>query len=99
MKLFPDNCFINSNKIAVLLLLGVFVFQSCATHEAQFGKNNKNPLPQNANDTTKIAHTFYLIGDAGNAEEEKAQQTLALLEGQLKKASENSTLLFLGDNI
>lgn len=99
MKLFPDNCFINSNKIAVLLLFGLFVFQSCATHQAQFGKNSNNPLPQNATDTTKIAHTFYLIGDAGNAEEEKAQQTLALLESQLKKASENSTLLFLGDNI
>lgn len=99
MKLFPDNCFINLNKIAVPLLLYVFVFQSCATHQVQFGKNINNPISQNASDTTKIAHTFYLIGDAGNAEEQNAKQILGLLEDQLKKADENTTLLFLGDNI
>jgi hypothetical protein len=31
-------------------------------------------------DSSKISHTFYLIGDAGNANEEKAQQTISLLE-------------------
>nr|WP_232424320.1 metallophosphoesterase [Flavobacterium sp. WG21] len=80
--------------IAVLLLP-----YSCATHKAQYGKNVSANETENATDTIKIAHTFYLVGDAGNADEEKAQQTLELLHQKLKKASKKSTLLFLGDNI
>ncbi|HLF52621.1 metallophosphoesterase [Flavobacterium sp.] len=99
MKLFPDNCFITSNKAAFIFFLSGLIFQSCATHQVQLGKNIKNPVPLNVADSSKIAHTFYLIGDAGNADEQKAKQTLALLNDQLKKANENTTLLFLGDNI
>jgi predicted phosphodiesterase len=82
-----------------MLFVLFFVFQSCATKHAQFGKNIKNPLEKNGLDTSKIAHTFYLIGDAGNTTAEKTQQTIRLLEDRLKKANSNSTLLFLGDNI
>ncbi|MFV7236361.1 metallophosphoesterase [Flavobacterium sp. ZB4R12] len=99
MKLFSDNCFITSNKAVFILFATGFIFQSCTTYHAQFGKNIKTPVSQNATDSSKIAHTFYLIGDAGNANEEKAQQTIGLLEDRLKKATKNSTLLFLGDNI
>ncbi|KIA85577.1 metallophosphoesterase [Flavobacterium sp. AED] len=99
MELFLDNRFINRNKINFGFILIFLVLQSCATHHAQFGKNIKNPVTENASDTSKIVHTFFLVGDAGNANEEKAQQTLDLLSNQLKKATDNSTLLFLGDNI
>nr|WP_314896018.1 metallophosphoesterase [uncultured Flavobacterium sp.] len=99
MKLFSDNCFITSNKAVFILFTTGFIFQSCATYHAQFGKNIKTPVSQNATDSSKIAHTFYLIGDAGNANEKSAQQTLGLLEDRLKKATKNTTLLFLGDNI
>ncbi|MDI6050980.1 metallophosphoesterase [Flavobacterium sp. XS2P24] len=99
MKLFSDNRFITSNKAVFILFASGFIFQSCATHHAQFGKKIKNPVLQNGTDSSKIAHTFYLIGDAGNANEEKAQQTMGLLEDRLKKANNNTTLLFLGDNI
>ena len=99
MKLFLDNRFIVSNKTSFLLILLGIVIQSCATHHVQFGKNIQNPITQNAQDTVKIAQTFFLVGDAGNLNDEKAQQTLGLLTNQLKKANENSTLLFLGDNI
>ena len=99
MKLFLDNRFILSNKTSLLLVILGILIQSCATHTAQFGKNIKNPIAQNAVDTSKIVHTFFLIGDAGNADEIKAQQTMSLLHDQLKKASQKTTLLFLGDNI
>ena len=99
MELFSDNQFINRNKINLGFILLFLIFQSCATHHAQFGKNIKNPISTNAVDSSKIAHTFFLVGDAGNADEEKAQQTLELLENKLKKADKNTTLLFLGDNI
>lgn len=99
MELFLDNQFINRNKINFGFILIFLVLQSCATHHAQYGKNIKNPITENASDTSKIVHTFFLVGDAGNANEEKSQQTLDLLANKLKKATENSTLLFLGDNI
>jgi hypothetical protein len=99
MKLFSDNCFIPFNKAGHVVFLAALILQSCATHHEQFGKNIKNPVPQNATDSSKIAHTFYLIGDAGNANEKKAQQTLGLLEERLAQSNKNSTLLFLGDNI
>jgi predicted phosphohydrolase len=99
MELFLDNSFKNRNKIFFGFILLFLMLQSCATHHAQFGKNIKNPVTENATDTSKIVHTFFLVGDAGNANEDKAQQTLGLLFNQLKKADKNSTLLFLGDNI
>lgn len=99
MELFLDNRFKNRNKINFGFILLFLVLQSCATHHAQFGKNIKNPISQNAIDSSKIVHTFYLIGDAGNANEKNAQETIGLLENQLEKATKNSTLLFLGDNI
>ncbi|HSN48666.1 MAG TPA: metallophosphoesterase, partial [Flavobacterium sp.] len=99
MKLFSGKCFFPFNRAGYIALLAATIFQSCATHHAQFGKNIKNPETKNAADSSKIAHTFYLIGDAGNANEKKAQQTLGLLEERLAKANKNGTLLFLGDNI
>lgn len=99
MELFLDNSFKNRNKIIFGFILLFLMLQSCATHHAQFGKNIKNPITENATDTSKIAHTFFLVGDAGNANEDKAQQTLGLLVNQLKIADKNATLLFLGDNI
>lgn len=99
MKLFSDNPFINLNKKALLILLTGLAFESCATRHAQFGENINNPISENAIDSVKIAHTIYLIGDAGNADEDKSQKTLELLKTRLQKSNENSTLLFLGDNI
>ena len=87
MKLLSDTCFITSNKVTAMLFIAVFIFQSCATHHEQFGKKTKNAGEQNGIDSSKISHTFYLIGDAGNANTEKAQQTIGLLEDRLKKAN------------
>ncbi|WP_017495220.1 metallophosphoesterase [Flavobacterium sp. WG21] len=99
MKLFLDNHFIAKIKTCSLAIAVLLLPYSCATHKAQYGKNVSANETENATDTIKIAHTFYLVGDAGNADEEKAQQTLELLHQKLKKASKKSTLLFLGDNI
>lgn len=75
------------------------LLQSCATHKMQLHKNNnKNDIGEVV-DSSKIEHTFFLIGDAGNADEPRAQQTLQSLRNQLEASGENATLLFLGDNI
>ena len=83
MELFLDNSFKNRNKIIFGFILVFLMLQSCATHHTQFGKNITNPTSANATDSSKIAHTFFLMGDAGNPNEEKAQQTIGLLEDRL----------------
>ena len=77
----------------------LLILESCATHHAQYGKNITEPISENEPDSTQIKHTFYLVGDAGNADEHKAKETLSLLENRLENSSKKSTLLFLGDNI
>jgi hypothetical protein len=99
MKLFLDNHFITKIKNLSLVITLFFLANSCATHQAQYGRNVRGINNANSIDTTNIAHTFYLVGDAGNADQEKAQQTLEELHQQLKKSSKKATLLFLGDNI
>lgn len=99
MKLFLDNHFIAKIKNYSLAIIALFIVYACATRKPQYGKNVSANETENATDTIKIAHTFFLVGDAGNADEEQAQQTLELLHQKLKKASKKSTLLFLGDNI
>ncbi|WP_316633606.1 metallophosphoesterase [uncultured Flavobacterium sp.] len=99
MKLFLDNHFIAMIKTYSLAIVVLLLVYSCATHKAQYGKDVRTNQAENAIDTIKIAHTFYLVGDAGNADEEQAQQTLELLHQKLKKSNKKATLLFLGDNI
>ncbi|MRX37962.1 metallophosphoesterase [Flavobacterium sp. LC2016-23] len=99
MKLFLDNHFITKIKNYSLVITSVLILHSCATHKAEYGKNVSANENENATDTIKIAHTLFLVGDAGNADEAQAQQTLELLHKKLKKANKKSTLVFLGDNI
>ncbi|RZJ56092.1 MAG: metallophosphoesterase [Flavobacterium sp.] len=99
MKLFLDNHFITKIKTNSLVITFILLLSSCATHKAQYGKNVSANENENATDTIKIAHTLFLVGDAGNADEKQSQETLELLHQKLKKANKKSTLLFLGDNI
>lgn len=99
MKLFLDNHFITKIKNYSLVITAALILHSCATHKAEYGKSVSANENENATDTIKIAHTLFLVGDAGNADEEQAQQTLELLHKKLKKANKKSTLIFLGDNI
>jgi hypothetical protein len=98
MKLFSDNCFFK-NTILLSIVISFILLQSCATYHFQIGKKIENPIENNTNDTSKIAHTFYLIGDAGNADEENSKNILNSLHEQLIQSNKNTTLLFLGDNI
>lgn len=50
-------------------------------------------------DSINAVHTFYLIGDAGNAGDSVTNATLSNLSKRLKRSDENATLVFLGDNI
>lgn len=98
MKLF---CISNTRKYYKLSSV-IYLFallQSCATHQMQYNKSNNKSVTQINTDTLNAAHTFYLIGDAGNAGDSITNATLSNLSKRLKKADDKSTLLFLGDNI
>lgn len=88
------------NKIVkVSFIVVVLSLQSCATHHAQYGANLKNPIEEKTSNSLKIDHTLFLVGDAGNVEDEQSKQTLTLLHNRVQKAPKESTLLFLGDNV
>lgn len=99
MKLFWLSIYKKRNNTLVKYILPLLLFQSCATHTIQTGKNIAHPVRPETTETGDIAHTLFLVGDAGNADEESGKQTLLSLNGQLQKADKNTTLLFLGDNI
>src|SRR5690554_5268573 len=83
---------------AFLYVIFLYVFFSCTTYKAQYGKNIANPI-EKKQDNTEVSHRFYLIGDAGNADEFPSRQTLDLFNKRISGADKNSTLIFLGDNI
>ncbi|CAD7801728.1 hypothetical protein CHRY9390_00819 [Chryseobacterium aquaeductus] len=91
-KYFLKICF----AAARTLLLSVFLF-SCATYNVQKGKNLHEV--QNFDIKTENDFKIFLVGDAGNADEPQAQQTLNFIKNKLDSADKNSMLLFLGDNI
>ncbi|QNM84646.1 metallophosphoesterase [Polaribacter pectinis] len=86
MKLLKYSLF-----TACLLLI-----YSCATIEMQVVENHKYTSRK---DTSKVIHSFYLIGDAGNSDLYSKDSALAHLEREIHKAPKKSTLLFLGDNV
>ncbi|WP_284653224.1 metallophosphoesterase [Flavobacterium terrisoli] len=99
MKLFCINS-ATSKYCKLFVVVSVFVLlQSCATHQPQYNKNNNKSVTTEATDSTNAVHTFYLIGDAGNAEMDSTIITLKSLKKKLDKSNKNATLLFLGDNI
>ncbi|WP_240337982.1 metallophosphoesterase [Gelidibacter japonicus] len=76
----------------------VFCLQSCSTYKAQFGKDITNSIVDIPSDK-ELSHQFFLIGDAGNADQQEAKEVLSMFKNKLQKANKESTLLFLGDNI
>lgn len=74
----------------------LFFVSACATKKMQIAENQS--LEPIINDS-KIDHTFYLIGDAGNSTLKKDSPALKYLKKKMKDASKHSTLLFLGDNV
>ncbi|MFC5682924.1 metallophosphoesterase [Flavobacterium sp. MAHUQ-51] len=98
MKLFSVIQFLKI-KIFFILSIALVLNISCSTNRAQYGKDSIKNLLTNDKDTTKIAHRFFLIGDAGNADQENAQKILNALQNKLVASDKNATLLFLGDNV
>ena len=79
MLFFSNNNFIKRYLYGFSCIVLFFFFQSCATYKAQYGKNITEPIDK-TEETDSLSHRFYLIGDAGNADQKLPKQTLELFE-------------------
>ncbi|CAL2108450.1 Calcineurin-like phosphoesterase [Tenacibaculum sp. 190524A02b] len=81
-------------KLTVFILL--LSFWGCASYQAKYADVK---APKTIQVQKELVHSFYLIGDAGNADLGENLLTLDYFQKDLKTATKNSTALFLGDNI
>ncbi|PCJ95500.1 MAG: phosphoesterase [Flavobacteriaceae bacterium] len=83
------------NKYYLVVLIVSFL-TSCATYTPKY-----KDLTQTKSITTgkEVSHTFYLIGDAGLSPMGEMNPVLKAFKNKLGEADENSTAIFLGDNI
>ncbi|UMQ41117.1 metallophosphoesterase [Chryseobacterium sp. Y16C] len=88
---------LKNTSVVVRTVLSAGVLYSCATYNVKKGKNLSEI--KHSDHTAENDFKIFLIGDAGNADEPQAQQTLGLLKSKLDSADKNSMLIFLGDNI
>jgi hypothetical protein len=82
-------------KHTLFCTLGLLLFGSCATFNPQYNSEQETTTQDNK----QIEHSFYLIGDAGNAPLGESSLALQAFKTALDNASKNSTAIFLGDNI
>lgn len=85
-------------KVLFSTLLLIVVL-GCATKKTQVDTSLTLINPTSSSENASISHSFYLIGDAGNATKDQGLTHFSDLRDKLSKKSENSTVLFLGDNI
>ncbi len=76
---------------AKTVLLSGFLL-SCATYNVQKGKNVREI--QNSDAKAENDFKIFLVGDAGNADEPQAKQTLDFIKNKIDSADKNSMLLF-----
>jgi hypothetical protein len=89
-----------TSNIKILIgFICVICLGSCASYGPQYGKDTNSSHMIDTIQWKKPAHTFVLVGDAGYAAEPLTQYLFDILTTRVKAANENSTLLFLGDNI
>ncbi|MGB3149776.1 MAG: metallophosphoesterase [Maribacter sp.] len=77
----------------ILLLL---LITGCATYKTKYADQKDS---KDINLEKEISHTFYLIGDAGLSPIGGMNPALKIFKDKLDGATENSTAIFLGDNI
>lgn len=94
MKLFWLNVTRKRNITPFKYICLIIFLQSCATNHSQFGSKEPVTIKDNFDNPKTVSHTFYLVGDAGNADELKAKQILKLFEERLKKADTNRLYFF-----
>ncbi len=84
-----------THKIQYFFIM-VLVIQSCATFKRQYSSGSEQEIyPKDK----KLAHTFFLLGDAGSGALMDTTNNSRSLVNSINTTTKNATLLFLGDNI
>ena len=86
------------NKILCLICIILFAC-SCANYKLHQSNDTKDWKSAKETPNNPVTHSIYLIGDVGIGKEIKTNPTLALLKKHLDTASQNSSVLFLGNNV
>jgi hypothetical protein len=89
------NFFLRVVTLGVLLSGAV----SCASYKTHYAPGAAQWSASSPDPNREVKHTMYLIGDAGNDSPESRAPVLEYLKVKLATESENSSALFLGDNI
>ncbi len=81
----------------IIVLLSILFCQACATFKPHIAKDKQDWEKDQPDPNLKIKHSMYLLGDAGGTPNGSAN--FRLFKSLLDKADENSSAVFLGDNI
>ncbi|MGJ8684281.1 MAG: metallophosphoesterase [Nonlabens sp.] len=83
-------------KNTTLFFIAIFILAGCASYKKQYREESQEVFPENQ----EVQKTFYLIGDAGISPLNGKSNGLLALEQHIKNQNtEDSHLIFLGDNI
>ncbi len=89
-------------KKFLLLLSTLFIASACGTLKKPYYSNQAQNWSEKAAPTDKTpVHTLFLVGDAGELDDEATGENnvLTAMKGHLTEANKNSSLVFLGDNV
>jgi hypothetical protein len=100
MKFFWVNLTAKGNIKILATLAIVVLLNACASYTPQYGlETGPYEHVKTYDEEEKPIHRFYLIGDAGYANEPHTQELLSIISKKLDKEDKNTTLFYLGDNI
>jgi hypothetical protein len=88
LNLFPT--------LQLFLILGCL---SCARHKTNYSAQGEHWASEKPASSLVLKHRMYLVGDAGNSITPDTVPVLRYLRDHLSNETENSSILFLGDNI
>ncbi len=83
-----------------ILFTGLFVlFAACTATKPWVSDEYENWREEAPDPSASLEHSLFLIGDTGEPVLDGEDPVLILLEKKLKEAGDNSSIIFLGDNI
>ncbi len=85
------------NYIYFFYLIPLIFTWSCATYTS-VDKSSKSKTQETSTES-KIQHSFYLLGNLADGEADLQEKTLQSLQKELSGENENSTVLWLGNNL
>lgn len=87
----------NYTKWTLFILL--LMLQSCVNYKLNYTPESQSWRQHTPNSDLELRHSIYLIGDAGNMELGETPLLFNLLKKRLDEEKENSSIIFLGDNV